>query len=147
MIRPLAILIAAAVLLVAPTPSIASASTCGTHQLAITGWSTQTDTISTSYDFQCGNANHDDYHIGLYLQTTSDGGQTWWTPNCDNGNPCSTQRPTSGYYPYGAERSGTNQWNPAIQINCRPWRFHAIVSFQSGSVAKFTGATMQIGGC
>lgn len=132
--------------LYAATPAAASASTCATHQAPIVQWSIQADQIGSLYDFQCGGANNDDYHLGIYLQYQSQGG-SWFTAPCDNGLACSTQRPTSGYYNGGSRHADTNMWNPSIQIDCRSWRMHVLVAFRSGGVEIFNGPVRDIGGC
>lgn len=127
-------------------PSAMAASTCAIHQAPIVQWSIQADQIGSLYDFQCGGANNDDYHLGIYLQYQSQAG-SWFTAPCENGLACSTQRPTTGYYNGGNRRSGTNMWNAALQIDCRAWRMHVLVAFRSGGVVTFNGPVSNIGGC
>lgn len=136
----------AAVFAFSATPALAANSTCTTHNLAVTGWSIQTDQATTSWDFKCGGANNEPYTIELDFQW-EDAQSNWHTFDCDNGLPCLTNRPGAfTYYNGGTEHSGTNTWNVAGQLNCADIRFHALVQFEFGSPSqKWNSITYHVG--
>ena len=48
-------------------PALAADSTCSNHDIRITGWSLQLDSVSHSGDFQCGGANNESWNAELFL--------------------------------------------------------------------------------
>ncbi len=144
------LLTAACAYLAAPASALAANSTCTTHDLALTDWSVQLNHINTSWDFKCGGANNEDYHLILYLQKKlSDG--TWATSTCTAlTHPyCVADRPDPGSsYNGGTEHSGTNSWNPLPDIACHQWRLHADVLFAGSSPdIAYNSLAYSIGGC
>jgi hypothetical protein len=128
-----------------PSAALAADSTCTTHRLTLSSWSTQFDFANSTWDFQCGGANNEDWSVTLQFQW-KDGSGVWHTFDCDNGFPCQVGRPVTGTYNGGEEHSGTNTWNIAGQLNCLNVRMHGVVQFYGGSQPlNYNSITYNIG--
>lgn len=129
------------------SPALASASTCATHQLSVDSWTIQTDVINTSGLFKCGGANNDPWHLQVYLQKQVSG--SWVQADCDNGNSCTNAYPSGGgFFAGGSQHGFANVWNVSGQIDCKDWRLHARVDFQSlDPPVTFNSGVASVGGC
>lgn len=115
-------------------PSAFAAPSCGTHKLVLGTINLGTNTFSGNWDFKCGGAesgNNGDWYIKYSVQNYDGQTSSWFTMPCQNGSPCTAQRPSGGgVYNGGTEHADVFTFHPdVLWVGCDQFRVRAVVVF------------------